>query len=207
MRIFIAVPCPEKVHSEFAQCLAMMSAQLVATGHTVEVGICIGSYLAKNRRELSEFFLNHNFDYLLWLDSDMMIPPDACTRLLSHNVEVAACNYRKRRFPNPIFIACNYKDEFFGPSEEVQVKEDSPETEFIDATGFGCCLIRRDVLERIEKPHFIVHYDEKKNLEIGEDIYFFEKCKRHGIKVLCDNQLSKRISHIGVFHFNWNLSY
>ena len=207
MRIFIAIPCPAKVHAEFAQSLAVISAQLVATGHTVEVGICIGSYLAKNRRELSELFLKHDFDYLFWLDSDMKIPPDAGNKLLSHNVQIAACNYRRRRFPNPTFIACNFKDEFYGPSDEVKISEDSPETEFIDATGFGCCLIRRDVFDKVETPHFIVEYDKEKNLEIGEDLYFFEKCKRHGIKVLCDNELSKRISHIGVFHFKWNLSY
>ena len=99
MRIFIAIPCPEKVHAEFAQSLAVISAQLVATGHTVEVGICIGSYLAKNRRELSELFLKHDFDYLFWLDSDMKIPPDAGNKLLSHNVQIAACNRTRNRHP------------------------------------------------------------------------------------------------------------
>lgn len=205
MRIFVAVPCPETVHAEFAHSLACLSANLVATGHAVEIAISIGSHLALNRRQLSEYFLKGAFDHLLWLDSDMRVPPDACNRLLSHDVDIAACNYRKRRFPDPIFVARNFPGEFNGQSSEVKVTENSPETEFIDATGFGCCLMRRSVLEKIEPPHFVFVYDPEKKREVGEDLYFFEKCRRHGIKVLCDNALSKRISHIGVFHFDWDL--
>jgi hypothetical protein len=206
-KIFIAVPCPETVASEFAQSLALVTGHLVSQGHIVNVAISIGSYLAKNRRELTEYFLKTNFEYILWLDADMKIPPDAGQRMLDREADIVACNYRRRRFPNPTFVACNYKGKFFAESEEVQVKEDSPETEYVDATGLGCCLIKREVIEKAGPPYFVIDYDKKKKLEIGEDLYFFKKCKDNGFKVLCDNLLSKQISHIGVFHFRWDLSY
>lgn len=207
-KIFIAVPCPETVAAEFSQSLALISGHLVSQGHTINVAISIGSYLAKNRRELAEHFLSTDFDHILWLDADMTSPPDAGQRLLSHDVDIAACNYRRRRFPNPTFVAWNSKGKLLsGESEEVKLTEESPDTEFVDVTGLGCCMMKRSVLERLKPPYFIIDYDKKRKLEVGEDVYFFQQCKDKGIKVLCDNALSKQVSHIGVFHFRWDLSY
>jgi hypothetical protein len=205
--IFIAVPCPESVASEFAQSLALLSGHLVSQGHTINVGVSIGSYLAKNRRDLVEYFLKTEFEYILWLDSDMAFPPDAGQRLLEHDADIVACNYRRRRFPNPSFVASRYNGKFFNEPEEVELKEDSPETEFVDSIGLGCCLMKKGVFDKVKSPYFMIDFDKKKKIEIGEDIYFFKQCKENGIRVMCDNALSKSLSHIGVFHFRWNLAY
>ena len=207
-KILIAVPSTEQVAAEFAQCLSLATGYLVSQGHTVNVGLNIGSYVGKNRRELVQYFLSTDFEYIWWLDYDMTFPIDACARLLKHDAPVVGCNYRKRRFPNPSFLACRTdKKSILDGGETVELTDKSPDTEFVDVVGHGCCLVKREVYENLGEPYYIMDYDKKKKLEVGEDIFFFQSLKNKGYKVLCDNLLSKEISHIGVFHFRYNLSY
>ena len=51
----------------------------------------------------------------------------------------------------------------------------------VDNGGLGCCLIAREVFERIEFPwfKFVARPDGH---QTGEDIYFFEKCAEAGIR-------------------------
>lgn len=198
-KIFIAVPSTEQVVAEFAQCLSMSTAYLVSQGHTINVALNIGSYVAKNRRELVEYFLNTDYEYIWWLDYDHTFPIDACSRLLKHNAEIVGCNYRKRRFPDPVFIG--YRND----TGTVELTDDSPPTEYVDILGMGCCLVKREVYEKIGPPYYIMDFDKKKRLETGEDIYFCQKAKEKGYKVLCDNELSKEISHVGIYHFRYKL--
>jgi len=206
-KIFIAIPSTEQVVAEFAQCLSMSTAHLVSEGHTINVALNIGSYVAKNRRELVEFFLKTDYEYIWWLDYDHTFPINACSRLLEHKTDIVGCNYRKRRFPNPTFIAhkSNSKNNITENSKIVELNDKSPPVEFVDIIGMGCCLVKREVYEKIGEPYYIIDYDKKKKLEIGEDIYFCQKAKDNGYKIVCDNELSKEISHVGIYHFKYKL--
>ena len=98
--IMIAVPAMEMVNAEFAQHLAMASANLVANGIRINCAFNIGSVITIARRNLTDIFLKSDFDYIWWVDSDMKFPIDAPLRLLARNKEIVGVNYRRRRFPN-----------------------------------------------------------------------------------------------------------
>jgi hypothetical protein len=76
----------------------------------------------------------------------------------------------------------------------------------VDVLPHGCVLVHRSVYEKVPQPHYIQDFVPDMNLEIGEDIYFCRKARENGFQVWCDHELSKEISHIGIFHFNYNLS-
>jgi hypothetical protein len=78
--------------------------------------------------------------------------------------------------------------------------------EMCDVLPHGLCLIKREVYEKVAQPHYLQEYIPHLNLEVGEDIYFFQKCKQEGYEIWCDQELSREIAHIGIFHFNYNLS-
>jgi len=207
-KILIAVPSTEQVAAEFAQCLSLATGYLVSQGYTVNVALNIGSYVGKNRRELVQYFMSTDFEHIWWLDYDMTFPFDAGSRLLQHDVPIVGCNYRKRRFPNPSFIAGrSTKKSIIDGSDPVELTNESPDTEFVDVVGHGCCLVKREVYEKLGEPYYIIDYDKKRKMEIGEDIFFFQKAKDKGYKILCDNTVSRQLSHIGVFHFRHDLSY
>ena len=201
--IMIAVPAMEMVNAEFAQHLAMAAANLVANGIKINCAFNIGSVITIARRNLTDIFLKSDFDYIWWVDSDMKFPIDAPIRLLKRNKPLVGANYRRRRFPNPNFTGMMGSS---GQFKEFETRDDSPPMELIDVLPHGMVLAHRSVYEAIPQPHYLQEYIPELNLEIGEDIYFCQKAQKAGFEVWCDQELSREVAHIGIFHFNYNLS-
>jgi len=201
--IMIAVPSMEMVNAEFAQHLAMSAANLVANGIKINCAFNIGSVITIARRNLVDIFLKSDFDYIWWIDSDMKFPIDAPLRLLKRNKDIVGCNYRRRRFPNPNFTGMSGSA---GNFREFQTTDNSPDMEKIDVLPHGLVLVKRHVYQQTPQPHYLQEYIPELNLEIGEDIFFCQQAQKAGFEIWCDQTLSKEVSHIGIFHFNYNLS-
>lgn len=201
--VMILVPAMEMVNAEFAQHLGMACANLVANGIKINCAFNIGSVITIARRNLTDIFLQSDFDYAWWVDSDMKFPIDAPVRLLKRGVPLVGCNYRRRRFPNPGFTGMMGQP---GNFRELITDDNSPAMEDVDVLPHGCVMVHRSVYEKIPQPHYIQDFIPEQNLEIGEDIYFCKKARDAGFQVWCDHELSREISHIGIFHFNYNLS-
>ena len=201
--VMIAVPAMEMVNAEFAQHLAMSCANLVAHGIRINMAFNIGSVITIARRNLVDIFLKSDFDHIFWVDSDMKFPIDAPIRLLARNKDIVGANYRRRRFPNPNFTGMSGSA---GKFTEFKTTDNSPAMELIDVLPHGLVMVKRAVYEKVAQPHYIQEFIPDLNLEIGEDIYFCQKAIAAGYEVWCDQELSREVSHIGIFHFNYNLS-
>ena len=201
--IMIAVPSMEMVNAEFAQHLAMAAANLVAHGIKINCAFNIGSVITIARRNLVDIFLKSDFDYIWWVDSDMKFPIDSPIRLLKRNKDIVGVNYRRRRFPNANFTGMVGTN---GSFKEFHTTDNSPAMELIDVLPHGCVLVKRHVYERIPQPHYIQEFIPSMNLEIGEDIFFCQQAQKAGFEVWCDQELSREVAHIGIFHFNYNLT-
>jgi len=201
--IMIAVPAMEMVNAEFAQHLAMSAANMVAHGIKINCAFNIGSVITIARRNLTDIFLKSDFDYIWWVDSDMKFPIDAPLRLLQRGKAIVGANYRRRRFPNPNFTGMKGTS---GNFEEFKTEDSSPDMELIDVLPHGMVLCHRSVYETIPQPHYLQEFIPELNLEIGEDIYFCQQAQKAGFEIWCDQQLSREVAHIGIFHFNYNLS-
>ena len=201
--VMIAVPAMEMVNAEFAQHLAMAAANMVANGIKINCAFNIGSVITIARRNLVDIFLKSDFDYIFWVDSDMKFPIDAPVRLLARDKEIVGANYRRRRFPNPNFTGMSGKP---GTFVEFHTTDNSPAMELIDVLPHGLVMCKREVYEKIPQPHYLQEFVPELNLEIGEDIYFCQQAQKAGYEIWCDQELSREVSHIGIFHFNYNLS-
>ena len=201
--VMILVPAMEMVNAEFAQHLAMAAANLVANGIKINCAFNIGSVITIARRNLTDIFMKSDFDYAWWIDSDMKFPIDAPIKLLKRGVPLVGANYRRRRFPNPGFTGMMGQP---GNFQELVTDENSPPMQEVDVLPHGCVMVHRSVYEKVAQPHYLQEFVPELNLEIGEDIYFCRKAKDAGFQVWCDHDLSKEIAHIGIFHFNYNLS-
>lgn len=201
--VMILVPAMEMVNAEFAQHLAMAAANLVANGIKINCAFNIGSVITIARRNLTDIFLKSDFDYAWWIDSDMKFPIDAPIKLLKRNVPLVGANYRRRRFPNPGFTGMMGQP---GSFTELVTDDNSPPMQEVDVLPHGCVMVHRSVYEKMPQPHYLQEFVPELNLEIGEDIFFCRKAKEAGFQVWCDHELSREIAHIGIFHFNYNLS-
>ena len=129
-----------------------------------------------------------NFDYLLFIDDDVLLPMDTVKRLLDADKDIIAGVTLIRGYPyHPMIFnflgpiideanKCHYVDNY-------QEKAD-PKTGLLecDAVGFSCCLIKAQVLRDLEPPYFITGQNHT------EDVYFCNKAKteRRGTTVWVD---------------------
>lgn len=157
------------------------------------------------RNEACKLALEAGFDYLFFLDSDVVPPSDAVPRLLAHNLPVVSGVYY-RRSPPLGFPVLMMRD----PNNNGQLGWPTglPANTMIevDVVGAGCLLIHRSVLERLPPQRPGYHwFDWRVNLRglgvcpdascMSEDYTFNLHCKNHGIRTMVDTSVLCR--HIG----------
>jgi hypothetical protein len=127
------------------------------------------------------------FTHVLWLDDDHVFNPDLALYLARHkDLDVVSALYfgRTEKHLPVVYV----KDDNADPYKHYPLIEVPPNLCEVDAVGFGACLMRIDVLDRVPEPWF-------KFNECGEDIYFCVHAKRAGVRIWCDG--SYMLGHIG----------
>jgi hypothetical protein len=199
LNLSICIPTRETVHSAFAYDLCLLSTYWYAkspVGSAMNIHMVNGTLIADQRQKLAQMALRHGADYALFLDSDMRFPRDLAQRLIAHGKDVVACNYSTRRLPAKSVAWSDFSMQKFIYSH------DRSGVEPVDAIGMGAMLIKTDVFRRLPQPWFQVVYSKAAQAFIGEDIYFCQLAKSHGVTVHVDHDASKQISHIGNFEFS-----
>ena len=92
----------------------------------------------------------------------MKFPVDAPLRLLTRNVPMVGCNYRRRRFPNPNFTGMSGSA---GNFQEFTTTDFSPPMEKIDVLPHGMVMVKREVYERVPQPHYLQEFIPQLNLD------------------------------------------
>lgn len=157
------------------------------------------------------------FDYLLFIDSDIIFTNDDFLKLLksinNDNVGVVSGVYFSKArpyFPVAGFFDLNNVNEGFPKVSVQQIK--SKKIVEIDWTGLGFVLVKREIIDKIEYPWFdmtIVDLPKpivkKGNLIIkkeilSEDISFFTKIRKLDYKILLDTNVL--LQHIGYNNFS-----
>ena len=189
MKIAICTPVYGDTRAQFTDSLAQL---LIHSGrrHDLSYLTFMSSDLAGNRERLAEAALAQGADWLLWIDSDQTFPPDALERLLASGHEVVGCNYARRAFPSGP-TARQFRGGAWQPLFTDAANAAKGLTEPVHLLGLGLCLVRADVMRRIERPWFRLLPPQ------GEDAYFFEKLHRAGVPVFVDHGLSWAIGHVG----------
>lgn len=155
------------------------------------------SMLVSNRHNAVKTTLKHGATHMLFIDSDMRFPPWALRRLLSHDVPVVAANCTKRAFP-----VSGTALDFDGKDVDSRGKKG---LEAVRQVGGAFMLIRRDVLEKLKPPLFLMEWVPEMEGYCGEDIYFCQLIQAAGFDVLVDHELSMHIGHIGKLTYGWGL--
>lgn len=145
-----------------------------------------GGDIAEKREALADAGLREGCTHILFLDSDMVFPPDTLVDLFrlitEHGADIAGG------------LCCRG----YEPFDPVVWAKDSQRTlvPFVDynlgdiievgATGCACLLIKREVFEKLERPWFQISVEKEGGYVIkrGEDIYFTRRATASGFKIL-----------------------
>lgn len=188
MKVLIAVPCMDQVPAQFAQCLATLG----KVDKTI-VAFQIGSLVYTSRNDLVQIAIKQGCDYIFWLDSDMMFPPDVLVRMfedLKHGDIVSGLYFRRvAPFTPVIYDKLDIDETGCHYTEPKEIPDGIFE---VEGCGFGCVLmptdIMLDVIEKYGSPFTPIN-------GIGEDLSFCWRARQLGFKIVCDPDIP--LGHVG----------
>jgi GT2 family glycosyltransferase len=188
-RVLITRPCYDTYDYENIVSVEGMRMQANREGWGCNFHFCKGSNIAEQRTQGVEMALKVDADYMLCIDSDVLVMQDSLVRLLAHDVDIVSGIVVSKKEPYTPHAA-NKKDD----GTYYIVKHYQKNAFFkVDAVGFGFVLIKTDVLRKIKPPYFKMSKDK------GEDFYFCEQAKKAGFDIYVDTACN--LAHIGKYYY------
>lgn len=139
--------------------------------------------------------------HLLFIDEDMGFREDTLNIMLSRQMPIVSCNYRMK--VPPCAFTCRKLDD----SGWLETTEEKNSLEEASWSGFGFCLIERQVLEKMKSPMFQNVYVEQYKTYSTEDRSFFLQAAEHGFRPWVDHKASKKVYHIGNYAYSYDDSF
>lgn len=185
--VTIAIPYTSDVDHE---CVSSLVALDKPGGHgSVIYAKTVRTLIANARNLLAQGALNHNSQYLLFIDSDMVYPSISLMRLLSRvcnsDISIISGLATKRR---PPFEQCIMNRD--GDRWAYADVPDVPGVYEVDGTGMAFMLIKTSVFKDLKEPYFYLDKDG-----LREDLNFCLDAKKAGHKICVDT--SVYLGHLG----------
>lgn len=199
MKILIAVPTFETIFPDTFKSIY----DLDGAGNDLSFEYVRGYDCATARNKIAQKAIDGDFNYVLMVDNDVVLPKDVLVNLLDDAKLVTLGSYAHRDNDNVYrgrTCVCklhndegkkyfNYPLESEYTAKELSELRDSGQYKIeIHGGGMGCALIKTDVFRMIEYPWYDwVNYKSRRML--SEDLFFCEQCKKRGIKIYTDTRV------------------
>lgn len=204
----VCIPSGDTWNAGFAMSVIQLQLQLFQTHAAKQtyfnVNNRLGSMLALNREDMVLNALeNKDVTHILFLDSDMTFPADTANHMLWRNQPILCANYVKRAVPTvPTVRGMD--------GRLLATLDNSTGLEPVLYAGLGVAMFHRDVFENVPRPWF--SFDWVKDADgvlrqRGEDVHLFNACREAGYDVLVDHDLSKHVTHQGVFDYTTRMAF
>lgn len=190
--ILVAIPTNKYIEPDTFKSIFDLK---VPTGYKLDFQYFYGYQIDQIRNLIADW--GKRYDYLFCVDSDIVLPYDCIEKMLSADKDIISGLYIQR-IPGRQILEI-YKDSNNGVTNH-QFEEVKDLGVFqIASCGMGCCLIKSDVLRKMEYPHFVYTSAISHAHTFSEDIYFCCKAREAGFTVWADSSI--RCEHIGQTKF------
>lgn len=170
------------------------------------VDIIKGKPFDAQRNRQAASFLATRYEWLLFVDADIVPPEDAIDRLLLHDKAICGIASLSFQFEEPFAVVLEKV-----PEVEYGYRQIAKLSGLVqcDAIGLACCLIKREVFGRLQPPWFEEILIDGGKATRDADFVFCEKARAVGYEVwvdcdrLTDHQVTvglKRINELVVKH-------
>jgi len=197
-KILIAIPTNRNIEADTFKSIYDLR---VPEGYETVFQYFWGYQVEQVRNLIANWTIRNGFEYLFAVDSDISFPPDTLERLLSHDRDIVSGVYIQR-IPNTHTIEIMRKNNQGGVShvDWADIKDQGLVS--IDSCGFGCVLVKTEVLKGIPYPHFIYKSAIDHADTISEDVFFCMRAREHGFTLWCDTDII--CNHTGSYTFRVN---
>ena len=197
-KIMIAVPTREYIDVDSEKCIRRLEKDMwLNKDFQVDVELLPGTVIHDLRFSMAEIAIKNHYDYILWIDSDMVFSPFVLYDLLEADKDIVSAVCFMRR---PPYEPCIYQKLRMGATlEEDQIEKyiDYPEGVFeIEACGMAMCLMKvvvlEDIIGKTGQPFFPVKSNHR---TLGEDLSFCYNARKSGHKIWATTK--PIVGHIG----------
>lgn len=197
--ILVSWPSGDMVHADFCSRLAILCLFSAHRGLDLGVNNVKTTLIEIGRGIQAWSAIQHRASHVLFLDSDMVFPPDTLLRLLQRNKDIVGVTYSQRRSPRGLTHESLTSDYQMPTDPRIECFE-------VKSLGFGCVLIRTEVFDKIPRPWFRVEFPggiqtNGADKHRSEDRTFCDRAREVGYKVWCDAVLSREVRHCGQFEY------
>jgi predicted O-methyltransferase YrrM len=203
-KLCIAVCSYDNVTAGFAHSLMSACVELQKKAIEFYTLLFFGNcHVDDSRNKLVRDFLKTDCTHLLFIDSDLMFPPESLLKIITHDYDVIGGVYPFKE-PQERYVVDPLNDSMPDDSEVLEVK----------GLGTGFLMIKRCVLEKLASES-IGHFDQKEtdfqpcnkipiiferivenDTRFGGDYAFCWKWRKSGGKIYADTTLE--LIHIGI---------
>lgn len=194
-KILIAIPTNRNIEAQTFKSIYDLE---IPEGYQVEFQYFWGYQVEQVRNLIAHWIVNHDYDYLFAVDSDIAFSKDTLKKLLSHDVDMVSGIYIQR-IPGKHTIEIMRANEHGGVSHVPYEQIKGQGLVEIDGCGFGCVLIKKQVFQSIPYPQFVYKSAIDHAHTISEDVYFCKQVRNMGIQIYADTSIL--CEHIGSWTF------
>ena len=197
-RIMVAVPTREYIDIDSETCIRRLEKDSwLNRDIEVDIKLMPTTIIHDGRFALAQEAIKNKYDYILWIDSDMVFESTVLYDLFEADKDIVSAVCFMRRAP---YEPCIYSKMRMGATlEEDQIEKyfDYPEGVFeIEACGLAMVLMKVVVLEDIilktGQPFFPIKSDHR---TLGEDLSFCYNARKSGHKIWATSK--PKVGHIG----------
>jgi hypothetical protein len=160
---------------------------------------CLGGDVMKGEHQVP-FDGRISYDYIMWIDSDMVFSIDNFKSLLSMNTDIASGMYKMNDGKHYATVK-NWDKEYYKKNSAFEFLTDEhleqlPDVFNVEYTGMGWMLIKKGVIENIKYPWFAPVWEEfgpGVNEFTSEDVAFCKRLQEKGYKIKVNKKV--RIGH------------
>jgi GT2 family glycosyltransferase len=178
-KILIAIPTAKNIEPATFKAIYDLE---IPEGYTVDFQYFYG-YAVDQVRNLIASWVVNNYDYLFAVDHDIAFAPDTLKKMIAHDKHVVSGIYRQRLEPQII--------EIYDASLRNIPYESLPANSLlqIGGCGFGCALVKKEVLADIGYPQFVYHQALDHRHTFSEDLDFCKKATEKSYTIWVDTSI------------------
>ena len=184
-KILIAIPTARYIEAETFKSIYDLE---IPVGYETTFQTFYGYRVDQVRNLIADWVVS-GFDYLFAVDHDVTFASNTLRKMLLHDKDLVSGIYRQR-LPE-------HRIEIYDSNQQRMKIEDlyGKNLVQIGGCGFGCVLIKKEVLQTVGYPQFEYHPALDHNNTISEDTDFCRKAMNKGFQLWCDP--SVLCGHIG----------
>lgn len=152
-----------------------------------------GGYdVARARNFMARWAIEEKVDYLLMVDSDMVLPADAVSLMIADGADVvlgfAVRGTSDTGSTAMVRRGSSDNSDTFSVEDFKMLRQMGTDVVEVKRGGMACALIKTSVFGRVKKPWF--YYQENSDgSALSEDYWFCRQCQGAGVKVLVDTRV------------------